>query len=345
MYNTTYRITVDSLREPVILRIAPAGRQQINCERELMRDEYATVPYLSPIAGIVPRVLFADWSQEITGRDWIVQSHLTGVPAPERLHAYPRDQWPGFFAQLGEITARVHAVHSPHFGPVAGPGHRTWSAAVIASLNAIAGNLEHLGLDAADVRKVADLATEHHHVLDEITEPRLLTGDLWTVNTMLDSEAPEPVITGVLDLDRTLFGDPAADWTIRMACAKPGGAGQHPTGDTVDRRGETSLALRTLRPVHTAGPRRRPFPWRRPDSLSSAGSWRTPRWRPAGRRPGRLSRRRVGRPASSAALPNRARTRSRPRTEAPVGSRGHLLDHDPPRTPAGRGRGQAAPSA
>ncbi|MFE1986748.1 phosphotransferase family protein [Streptomyces mirabilis] len=220
MYNTTYRIVADGLAEPVILRVAPAPEHQFASERELMRNEYASVPYLSPIAGIVPRVLFADWSQEITGRDWIVQSHLTGVPAPDRLGAYPRDLWPGFFAQLGAITARVHAVPGPHFGPVAGPGHCTWSAAVIASLHAIADDLGHLGLDAADVRKVADLAVEHHQVLDEITEPRLLTGDLWTVNTMLDSEAPKPVITGVLDLDRTLFGDPVADWTIRMACAK-----------------------------------------------------------------------------------------------------------------------------
>ncbi|MER8009641.1 phosphotransferase [Streptomyces sp. NPDC094149] len=142
------------------------------------------------------------------------------MPAPERLSTYPRDLWPGFFAQLGEITARVHAVPGPHFGPVAGPGHATWSAAVLASLHAIADDLGHCGLDAADVRKVADLATEHHRVLDEITEPRLLTGDLWTVNTMLDPNAPTPVITGILDLDRTLFGDPAADWTIRMAGAK-----------------------------------------------------------------------------------------------------------------------------
>ncbi|MER8009642.1 hypothetical protein [Streptomyces sp. NPDC094149] len=37
---------------------------------------------------------------------------------------------------------------------------------------------------------------------------------------MLDPEAPEPVITRVLDLDRTLFGDPFADWTIRMASTK-----------------------------------------------------------------------------------------------------------------------------
>ncbi|HZX02578.1 MAG TPA: aminoglycoside phosphotransferase family protein, partial [Kribbella sp.] len=37
----------------------------------------------------------------------------------------------------------------------------------------------------------------------------------------LDAEAPEPLISGVLDFDRTEFGDPAADWTIRMAQAKP----------------------------------------------------------------------------------------------------------------------------
>ncbi|MEX3104964.1 hypothetical protein ACSCBZ_21445 [Streptomyces niveiscabiei] len=37
---------------------------------------------------------------------------------------------------------------------------------------------------------------------------------------MLDAAAAEPTITGVLDMDRTWFGDPAADWTIRMALAK-----------------------------------------------------------------------------------------------------------------------------
>ncbi|WP_406359495.1 hypothetical protein OID55_00955 [Streptomyces sp. NBC_00715] len=37
---------------------------------------------------------------------------------------------------------------------------------------------------------------------------------------MLDPHSPEPLITSVLDLDRTLFGDPDADWTIRMTTAK-----------------------------------------------------------------------------------------------------------------------------
>ncbi|MCX5097798.1 aminoglycoside phosphotransferase family protein [Streptomyces sp. NBC_00365] len=219
MYNNTYRLLADGLDGPVILRIAPAPQRQFASEHELMRNEYATVPFLAPIADLVPRVLAADWSQEITGRDWMVQSHLDGTPAPDRLGDYPRTLWQGFFAQLGTITKNIHAVAGPRFGPVAGPGYATWSEAVLASLTAIADDVSRVGLDAADVRKAADLAAEHHKVLDEITEPRLLTGDLWTVNTML-AAAPTPVISGVLDLDRTLWGDPAADWTIRMASAK-----------------------------------------------------------------------------------------------------------------------------
>lgn len=220
MYNSVYRVTVAGHERPVILRVAPEPARQFRSERRLMRNEYASVPYLAVIAPLMPRVIAADWSLEVIGRDWMVQSLLDGVPAPERLGDYPRTAWPTFFRQLGGITRSVHDVSGPHFGPVDGPGHATWSEAVIASLQEIAADLDSVGLGAADVRKVAAVAAHERAVLDEVTEPRLLTGDLWTVNALLDPEAPEPVITGVLDFDRCLFGDPAADWTIRMATAK-----------------------------------------------------------------------------------------------------------------------------
>ncbi|MCX5199768.1 hypothetical protein OOK31_38845 [Streptomyces sp. NBC_00249] len=91
---------------------------------------------------------------------------------------------------------------------------------MLASLHDIAADLDSAALDAADLRKITDIATHESAVLDEIREPRLLTGDLWTVNTMLAAGAPVPTITGVLDMDRTWWGDPDADWTLRMARAK-----------------------------------------------------------------------------------------------------------------------------
>ncbi|MDK0521303.1 aminoglycoside phosphotransferase family protein [Streptomyces sp. ML-6] len=220
MYNNVYRVSLAGRAEPVILRVAPEESRQFRSERHLMRNEYAAQPWLAVIAPLMPRVLAADWSHEVIGRDWMIQTCLDGVPAPERLGAYPRAQWSAFFGQMGAIARSVHDVRGPHFGPVGGPGHGTWSEAVIASLEEIAADLDGAGLDAGDVRKVAAVATHGRAALDEVTGPRLLTGDLWTVNALLDPKAPKPVITGVLDFDRAWFGDPAADWTIRMATAK-----------------------------------------------------------------------------------------------------------------------------
>ncbi|WP_093772942.1 phosphotransferase family protein [Streptomyces sp. yr375] len=220
MYNNVYRVTLAERARAVILRVAPQDSRQFRSERHLMRNEFASLPYLAVIAPLMPRVIAADWSQEVIGRDWMVQSLLDGVPAPERLGDYPRSAWPMFFEQLGSITRSVHGVRGPHFGPVNGPGYGTWSDAVLASLEEIATDLDRVGLDSTDMRKVAAVTAQDRAVLDEITEPRLTTGDLWTVNVMLDAEAAQPTITGVLDMDRTWFGDPAADWTIRMALAK-----------------------------------------------------------------------------------------------------------------------------
>ncbi|MFI9730944.1 phosphotransferase family protein [Streptomyces sp. NPDC052092] len=168
----------------------------------------------------MPRVLAADFSHEILGRDYMVQSLLDGIPATEHLRTYPRSAWLAYYRQLGEIARRVHDVRGPAFGPIAGPAYGSWSEAVAASLEDIAADMEGIGLDASDLRKVITSAHHHHAVLDEITEPRMLTGDLWLPNTQLDHYAPEPVIIGTYDFDRTWWGDPAADWTIRMITAK-----------------------------------------------------------------------------------------------------------------------------
>jgi aminoglycoside phosphotransferase (APT) family kinase protein len=220
LYNSTYRVSVDGT--PVVLRIAPEPAKQFRSERQLMRNEYASVPWLTALAPMMPRVIAADWSHEVIGRDYVIQSFLDGVPGPEGLRAYPRTEWPAFYRQLGTIARDVHAVRGPRFGPVAEPTYAKWSEAVVASLADIAADLDSIGLDAVDVREIAAVAASGREVLDEITEPRMLAGDLWTVNVMLAEGAPTPTITGVLDLDRTWWGDPAADWTIRMAKLKPG---------------------------------------------------------------------------------------------------------------------------
>ena len=249
MYNNTYRVDLDEGR-PVILRVAPEPARQYRIERELMRNEYASVPYLVPIAPLMPRILAADFTQEIIGRDFLFQTMLDGVPGPDGIGRYPRDTWVSFFRQMGTITRSIHSVRGQRFGPVAGPGFGTWGEAVAALLADLAADLSDAGLDSADVLDVMAAADKHRAVLNEVTEPRLLHGDLWTVNVMMALDAAQPTISGVFDNDRTSWGDPESDWTIYMAAKKPGTErdafwetyGPRPSGDAADQRSLFYLA-------------------------------------------------------------------------------------------------------
>jgi aminoglycoside phosphotransferase (APT) family kinase protein len=220
-YNSTYGVDVGA-DQPVILRVAPAPARQSRTEHELMRNEHAAIPYLGPVMPLMPRTLAIDFTHRVIGRDYLFQTMLPGVPAPDGLAAYPRPQWASLYRQLGSITASIQAVRGRRFGRVAGPASATWSQAISAYLDDIASDLDAAGLDAADVRAVMTAATHDRGLLDEITEPRLLHGDLWHANVMIRPSEPEPVICGVLDWDRASWGDPAFDWAIFLAGMRPG---------------------------------------------------------------------------------------------------------------------------
>ncbi|MGH3490100.1 MAG: phosphotransferase family protein [Actinopolymorphaceae bacterium] len=108
-HNSTYRVEIAAER-PVILRVAPEPAKQFRSEREILRNEYATLPYLAPLGPLVPRTLAVDFTHEIVGRDYLFQTMLAGVHTPTGFGSYPRAEWASFFRELGTITRRVHDV-------------------------------------------------------------------------------------------------------------------------------------------------------------------------------------------------------------------------------------------
>jgi aminoglycoside phosphotransferase (APT) family kinase protein len=221
-YNNTYRVDIGAER-PVILRVAPRPDRQSRIERELMRNEHAALPFYAPVAAMMPRTLCADWTRDIAGRDYLWQTMLDGVSAADGFADYPRSLWTVYYRQLGELTRTVHSIRGERFGPVAGPTFATWSEAVLSLLGNTVADLSDTGLDVSDLLRVVAAAEKDTAVLDEITEPRMLHGDLIVPNTMLAEGAPEPLITGMIDHDRSSWGDPAADWGIYLARKKPPG--------------------------------------------------------------------------------------------------------------------------
>lgn len=209
-YNSTYRLDLER-QAPVILRIAPSPRRRSPYDRDAMRNEYAAAPFLAPLGLLVPRILAADFTHQVIDRDYMVQTLVAGAPASTGLTAYPRSKWLPFYRQLGAITRTIHDVRGDRFGPVAGPGYDTWSQALIAEFEAQAAEQADVGLDPGGCRRIIELARRHRVVLDDLAGPRLLHGDLWTLNILIDEAAAEPTITGVLDSDRACWGDPLGD--------------------------------------------------------------------------------------------------------------------------------------
>jgi aminoglycoside phosphotransferase (APT) family kinase protein len=226
MYNTTYRVNLQD-EEPVVLRLAPEPECQFNSERELMRNEYASIAHLGPIAHLMPDTLFADFSQQLIGRDYLIQSWLGGIPAAQGLSAWPRERQGSFWRDLGSILARIHSVRGSTFGRVLEPVHASLGEATRDALAAIASDLDNTGLDARDIRQVAVLAASNRAILDEVAEARLLHGVWWFGTGMLDAGSPAPRISGVFDCDRTSWGDPMADWTMFLLERRTSGEQQH----------------------------------------------------------------------------------------------------------------------
>jgi Ser/Thr protein kinase RdoA (MazF antagonist) len=216
-YNTTLRVDLVGGRDPVVVRLAPPPRDQLGFERLWLRSEYVATPHLARLGPLVPRVLGADFTHELVDRDYLVQSLLPGVPAPDRLPAYDPSVRPGFFRQLGALTRLVHASTGQRFGPVHQPCATRWSEALAVGVAAAVADLGSLGAPTSELATLGEAIERHADRLDVVGTPRLLHGDLWSVNVLLDPDAAVPTVVGVVDADRAWWGDPLADWAVYRA--------------------------------------------------------------------------------------------------------------------------------
>ncbi len=214
LYNTTYLVHIRGM-QPVILRVGPHPARQFRSERNLMRNEHASLPFLAPIAPLLPTILMADFTHQTLERDYVFQTCMEGEQWAQVMGTFTSEEKKALWRQLGNIARKIHAVQGHHFGNAILDAHSSsWSLTVMDWLTSIIRDLEEIRLDATDVRSLLAIAQTNQRLLDEITRPQLLHGDLWTVNILVSRGQEGPQIVAVLDSDRTSWGDPMADWTM-----------------------------------------------------------------------------------------------------------------------------------
>ena len=225
-FNNVYVITLRGNKR-VVLRVSPRQDTRISSfEQRLMHNEQHMKPYFAPIAHLMPKTLLVDFTHQIIDRDYLFQTFMEGEQWANIQDQLTEDDKHVLWGQLGAITRQIHSVKGSTFDTSCSSSQpSSWSDIVFGRLKQCIKDVETYNLNTTSIRNILEIAQTRKALLDAITQPYLLHGDLWTVNILLKRSKSGPRIVAVLDSDRGSWGDPMADWTIFLLhWHKPKGA-------------------------------------------------------------------------------------------------------------------------
>jgi aminoglycoside phosphotransferase (APT) family kinase protein len=198
------------------LRVAPpANPAPYWDDVALMRREHAVQPYLAALGHLVPPLLFADFTHQALDRDYMFQEYRAGEQWEEICDELEEEDELALWRQCGAIVRQMHDTTVEEFGwPAPGPRYGSWAELVADRLERIVADLAQNDLETNSLLQVIDYLKAHPELLAAVQRPRLLHGDLWRFNLLINRAVSPPQIVALLDADRAWWGDPLADWII-----------------------------------------------------------------------------------------------------------------------------------
>jgi fructosamine-3-kinase len=176
---------------------------------QLVREE-TSVPAAEVVA--------FDFSRQRLPRDLIIMRRLPGQAASSA--ELSREQLAGLHRQIGKALRQIHRITRKPYGYLG--AHRpmkpqdTWRAAFQIMWKKLLGDLARSGSysreETALMRRALD---KHLEVFDYAGPAALLHMDVWGQNVLCDAEGR---LTGLVDFDRALWGDPEIEFAVLDYC-------------------------------------------------------------------------------------------------------------------------------
>jgi aminoglycoside phosphotransferase (APT) family kinase protein len=198
----------------VILRVAPPTDAIIfRHERQLLQREAEVQQQLCPVSDTIPKNLSVDFSHSLIDRDYVFQPCLPGQLWESVKDELSVDENNALWHQFGTIVKGIHNINGKQFGPPdpAQPFAR-WSEAMHHWVAGMIQDMQHYQLPCDDAKHFLALLEQHQSLLDEVTRPSLVHGDLWLKNILIERHRGSATISAVLDAERAFWGEPAAEW-------------------------------------------------------------------------------------------------------------------------------------
>jgi fructosamine-3-kinase len=151
-------------------------------------------------------------------RDYLLMARLPGLPLT--VAALTKRQVDGVLEQVGACLAQMHALVADRYGYL-GIHHpmqpqTTWSGAFVVMWHKLLDDVVACGgytpEEADAMRRLLDIYRPH---FEHDPPASLLHMDVWSQNILVDSGGR---LTGLLDLDRALWGDPEIEFAVLDYC-------------------------------------------------------------------------------------------------------------------------------
>jgi aminoglycoside phosphotransferase (APT) family kinase protein len=227
-YNAVHRIRLANGTGLVLKQEPGPDSPALTYERGLLAAEelfYRSAAQAKTVP--VPQWTHVERSREVINADYLIMSECAGRSWHDQRDQIEEGDRDRLRQELGHMTAALHQVTGPGFGyptESVAPLSSNWRDAFLAMTTAVLTDAIHF--DAALPRTAAAIGELLHAAapaLDHVTTPALVHFDLWDGNILIDATGRTPSITGIIDGERMMWGDPAADFVslAGLDCCQP----------------------------------------------------------------------------------------------------------------------------
>jgi len=211
-FNTAYKIMLGEGGRQIVLKVGPpADAAILTYEKALLRAEVDAMKLAATNPKIpVPQIIFDDFSRHCLPYDYYFMDFVNGSPWNKISDSLSAEQNSAIEYQLGEITAQINAFEHSTFGYYAfGREFNNWPDTFYWMCSLLFADARRYQIELAlSEQEFFAKFDEHYPVFAEVARPQLVHWDLWAGNIFVALDGNLPKITGIIDFERALWGDP-----------------------------------------------------------------------------------------------------------------------------------------
>ncbi|MBI4928601.1 MAG: aminoglycoside phosphotransferase family protein [Anaerolineae bacterium] len=215
-FNAAYNVCLSDGRE-VILKIAPPPDAEVmTYEQNIMSTEVAAMRQAAQNPAIpVPQIYFFDNARDLCDSDYFFMEKLSGENYGIIRDTLPPETQAQLDHEIGAIVRAINEFTGTYFGYPGNSDLRadTWKEAFLIICDSVLedGRRKNAVYWQYNVSEIRDVIGKHVHALEAVTIPQMVHWDAWDLNFFVK----EGHVTGLLDFERVLWGDPLHEAQFR----------------------------------------------------------------------------------------------------------------------------------